>query len=224
MNYSFNALIRFLDSVAAGEIQRERKAIVRRFAQTIRYRVKQKYRTYSSEPSDTERAAISSGKAAGAVRVARQPRAPINIFEMLSRSVVLTPVGSEHFRVEIDPAAVHPDPSGPRPDGRSYPGGVPLGLLAYWMEYPKPIVIRMTLRQLGYLYAVREGRAGPGRAKGRPHLPDSKTTHWYVTQAPQRPVWQAVNREILNLIKQSVEAPFFAVLKRAGLAYGLRPF
>lgn len=224
INPDLKGLIRFLKNVRTGKIHQSEKQLRWNMAQGVAGLVRRKYRTYESEPSPTERMAIESGKDQGAVRGPRQPRSPINIFALLAASVIARKEGADQYLVEIDRGATHPDASTHRPGGNSYPGGIPLGLMAYWIEYPKPYSFKITLRQLGYLHAVREGRAGPGRNKTGRHIdPNKATAYTYVFAPPQRPVWQAVVKELGRLSGRLYAEPLARLMQKEGKGYGLEP-
>jgi hypothetical protein len=227
INHDFVRLIDFLKSIASGKIHKSEKQIRYNLAQSIAAIIRAKYRVYESEPSQTERMAIEAGKDKGAVRPMRPGRQPINVFALLGTDKIgVTPyIVPGGYKVGANPAMTVPGYSGPRKSGHDFPGGVPLELMAYWLEYPKPIIVRMTLRQLGYLYAVREGRAGPGRRKRQPpkHHPDATTAHSYVMLAPQRPVWQSVFKELTKIADRKYGKPLLDMLNREAPRYGLIP-
>jgi len=208
----------YIEDMASGRLAVSEKIFRLRLAQKVAGRVSTKYRDYSSSPSTTEASAIRAGKEKGAVRPARPGREPIDVFDLLAKNVRVVRYGDKHYRVQIRPGAVHP---APRPD-RGYPGGIPLTLMAHWIENPKPYTISMSLRQLGYLYAIREGRGGIGtRRSKRAHLPDKRTSFVIVFDPPDRPVWRAVAQELNAMADLYYKRPYFSLLKRVGRAYGM---
>jgi len=220
----FQAIAKWMDYIAGPGIMSERQR-VRGLALLVRKRLQTLYRRYKSQPSETERATIQAGKERGAVRSSRMPREPINIFNELAKHIVIIPEGPTTFNIKVSGLQSLPDASGPRPGGHTFPGGVPLSLLAHWIENPRPITIRMSLRQLGYLHAVREGRGGLGTRsrsqRGGGHLPDKKTQYVYIIQHPDRPVWRLMVAELIVYILPAWRNEYYQIIKDVGKQFGM---
>ena len=186
-------------------------------AQKVSGRVSTKYREYSSNPSATARSAIEQGKEFGAVNPARTPREHQDIFQILAAHV--RPYGNKRTGYTVSVGTQKRPPN----EHPRYPDGVPLFLLSYWIENPRPIKYNMTVRQIAYLNMVRRGQAGPGKRRTtRPHMPDLQTKVMYIYVPPDRPVWRAVAKELNALAKKHFNNPYFRLLRKIAQAYGAK--
>lgn len=152
----------FLESVSRGQGMQDQRVILGQLAGKIADAIRAAYRQYSSSPGGFALAALSAGKEQGAVRYARPGQSPTNVFELLASNIGVMQEGRDGYRIELNPAGVYPGPSGPRRSGHAYPAGIPLGLLAYWIETATPYIDVETWRSRAYKIMIKEGRGGFG--------------------------------------------------------------
>lgn len=211
----------FLESVSRGQGVQDQRIILSQLAGKIADAIRAAYRQYSSSPGGLSMAMLEAGKEKGAVRYARPGQSPTNVFDLLASNVGVMQDGRDGYRIELNPAAIYPGPSGPRRGGQAYPMGIPLGLLAYWIENATPYVDVETWRSRAYKIMVKEGRGGYGtRRSKRPHLPDKPTGYVRVITPPQRPVWKLVAMQLEALIKQYYIPQLGEAWRRIALQYG----
>jgi hypothetical protein len=227
----------FLRSFYNGQLHWKHITIRRRFAKAIYLYLTRKYAFWAGKwpLSDIGKQAIAQGKlqggplALGGRRPARKSRWPMDMFLELSRSIIQFSHGNDASEHDfyVDPSKRHPDPSTPRPGHQGFPRGVPFPLLAYWLEYPRPYVIRMSVRQIAYLALVREGNAGRRRKRGkhgRGYLPDAKVINAQIAmKLPDRPVWRALAGDITKLFLAEYLEPLFVEITKEAQKFGAKP-
>lgn len=118
----------------------------------------------------------------------------------LANAVVITVI-KDIFRIEINPRLYYG--AGADPGDRH----LPLWHVAALLEYPRPVVIPMTLRMLAYLKVLQRGTGGQSPSRRR--LPDIKLGKAVVIRPRKREVWQWVARRI-----QKFKGPYWRALQQ----------
>lgn len=208
---AINGLLGFLRYVQRGDFRKEHSRAAYTLARGIAALVREEYRSQSTRPYGFQRASMLQGKDAGLSGPARPGRPATSSLTLLSRSVVVTKLRTG-YRIEIDSAASHPDPSS------RFPQGVPLKLLAHWLENPTPSIVPVTLRMIGYQRRVRAGQAGPGKRRRPMNMPDRPTGHTIVLNRKRYPVWENVAGKLQGL------EPFYTDDLRKRMRRALRTF
>jgi len=186
----------FLTRLQGGEVKKANSQAARTISFRIRDMVKDEYRKHIKGGTlrGIARSTRLVGKEKGqGQRPAREPRGPGTDAALLSRNIKVTKISNVGYHIEPDPGMNHPDT---RP---GYPNGVPLGLLAYWMENPKPYMVPYTLRMMVYLKMVRKGEGGLGTKMGKTTLPYEKTLETFMVKPPSRPVWSTVGKQLKQM-------------------------
>uniref|UniRef100_A0A6M3XZC7 Uncharacterized protein n=1 Tax=viral metagenome TaxID=1070528 RepID=A0A6M3XZC7_9ZZZZ len=190
---AFTKYVEYIKALQGGELKKANSVAARGVASRIKDIVAQKYRTYREQPYGLGRTAILRGKDKGHWPE-RPGRSITSTMSLLANNVVVVPVMGEGYRIQIRDGVFHPDPK------PGYPEGVPLQLMASWIENAHPVEIPMTLRMMVYLKLLREGKGGfgtktTGRSLGK--TGDMEVGSLVFTP-PQRPVWRAVAMRITS--------------------------
>ena len=167
--------------------------------QTAKF-AQRRYAHYGTAPTPFHTLVTTSGKKKGSVRPARAPRAPTSPnLALLQNAVRSRMVSRFNHRVEIAPWARHPDAR------LRDPGGIPLSLLAHWIENPTPVVITMTLRMLAYFRAISNPKRRTG-IRGGHVIPNRRLNGAIIYTPRNRPVWRetaqyAVRTQVPHIIR-----------------------
>lgn len=182
----------FLKHIKSGAFKADHSKVAFALSQRVAQLVRDEYRAHSVRPSGIHYQAIVQGKDVGASGPARPGRSAQSSMTLLSKSVVVTKV-PHGYRIEIDPAARHPDPRA------KHPAGVPLKLLAHWMENGTVSVMPVTLRMMGYIMSLQRRNAGPGKRKRPGNMPRTGTGRTIIVNKPAVPVWKNVANKLEKL-------------------------
>lgn len=151
--------------------------------------------------------AASLGKRSGAELPARTPHPHQNIGELLSKHIACFPRGQSSYTIAVQAGRTYGGAK--KTSIGSYPRGVPLGLLAYWVENGHDVVWKMTPRMIAYLTdAINKNRRGYGsRAKRGPIQNNAWTSGKMIRFSyPRLPVWKQSLQFMLINIKKTLPA------------------
>lgn len=178
---------RFFTYLATGGIQKIGNLVVSQLAQVAKGAVAARYRELAAGQvrSPIGKLSFRMGKDVGAENPARLPRSEVSGYTQLANAVRVKALGGNRHLVHIDGGQTHMDAK------KRWPQGVPLPLLAWWIENSTPTLMPVTTRMAAYLRMLREGRGGYKGGTGR-HIPNRPTGKYIVVVRPDRPVWRWV--------------------------------
>jgi len=203
---------RFFTHLANGGLAKIGGLAVYQLAQVARGAVATRYRELAAGQarSPIGRLSFEKGKEEGGTP-ARFPRSEVSGFTQLANAIECKKVATNVFSVHVDDTQTHMDAK------KKYPAGVPLRLLAWWIENKTPSMIPVTTRMAAYLRLLREGKGGYGTRKTNRRISDSanKPTGQYIVIFPRdRPVWSWVAARLMShgvqvgvtgFVKQEIE-------------------
>lgn len=204
---------RFFAYLASGGLAKIGGLAVFQLAKVAQGAVATRYRELASGQTRSliGKLSFEKGKEDGGTP-ARFPRSEVSGFTQLANAIRCYKAGPPNtFLVDVDDSQTHMDPK------KRYPAGVPLRLLAWWIENKTPSIIPVTTRMAVYLHLLREGRGGYGTRKTGRRVSDAanKPTGRYIVILPKdRPVWTWVVARLLShgaqtqavrLVRQEIE-------------------
>ena len=192
---------RFFTYLANGGLAKIGNLACAQMAQVVRGAVAARYRELAGAQtrSPIGKLSFEKGKDTGEVNPARLPRSDVSGYTQLASAIQTKALGGNTHSVHIDGSQTHMDAK-----KAPFTSGVPLRLLAFWIENSTPTLLPVTLRMAVYLRMLREGRGGY-KAAGfmntsgrRAHLPDKFTGKYIVVVRPSRPVWSWVVARMMS--------------------------
>lgn len=210
----------FFRDLADGKIKNTINQATRHLAQLINNQVKGQYYSLAKPPTGVELSVMQRGKESGPLsgRPAKYPIGSSSIMSVLGSNVVTLAEGKAAYRIQIDPAVLLNQAK--KTKIADYSAGVPLGLIAWWIENRRGATVPVTWLMEVYQRILREGRGGyETRKMDRPIKTNPLRGGTIAMFPPDLPVWRYV-LDRLEKTAQVVAKDIAQQLQAVGKAHG----